>query len=468
MLSSHCYAIDTLLALQSVMKYADNEFYFVGGYYRDTCTAGDLGVITRIHPVIGRMDSLGNISTIRHYVMNAGCSNGPGDLEITGSKSVITWGRDAMFFALKADSLGEPVWAKHFNSHGGFRFIKELPGGDLLAGINMDTAGAVIARLNPDGDFIWCKSYIRPTGMVHDCMIESDESFVITGFTDSLASTDIFAPLPTDYQPKLFMMKLDGAGEVQWCKGYANEYTWYSRAGSQIVKAQDGNYVVLANLGFQTFNRWNKPFLMKTDESGDTLWTRSNGRMNYTYETKHLLAHSDGSFLYNGRIWGDLPEGQSNFAFLYKSDSQGHLPCFELSHPVEVFDLFPTDSSFALTSVDGASARLAFVTDAFFNPITTYDGCTFTTGFSPSVRKGQSMRVRPNPNTGHFTVEFQDPLMADSYYSVYDAMGKLLLQRAAAHGKKTEEVDLSRYGAGTYVIKFTDQDGVCYEQVVVE
>jgi len=31
-----------------------------------------------------------------------------------------------------------------------------------------------------------------------------------------------------------------------------------------------------------------------------------------------------------------------------------------------------------------------------------------------------------------------------------------------------EEVDLSRFGRGTYVIKFTDPEGVCHERVVVE
>ncbi len=84
------------------------------------------------------------------------------------------------------------------------------------------------------------------------------------------------------------------------------------------------------------------------------------------------------------------------------------------------------------------------------------------------VRSQSKPSVRPNPNTGRFTVVFQDPLMAESYYSVYDAMGRLLYQRPLATGKTTEEVDLSRFGTGTYVIKFTDPQGTCYERVVVE
>ena len=43
--------------------------------------------------------------------------------------------------------MGEPLWSKRFPNQGGFHFIKELPGGDLLAGISMDTAGATVARM---------------------------------------------------------------------------------------------------------------------------------------------------------------------------------------------------------------------------------------------------------------------------------------------------------------------------------
>ncbi|WKZ64862.1 MAG: T9SS type A sorting domain-containing protein [Flavobacteriales bacterium] len=86
----------------------------------------------------------------------------------------------------------------------------------------------------------------------------------------------------------------------------------------------------------------------------------------------------------------------------------------------------------------------------------------------PRMERRAPMSIRPNPNTGHFTLSFPDPLMAESYYSVYDTMGKLLFQRPLPQGKETEEVDLSRFGRGTYVVRFTDKEGSCYERVVVE
>lgn len=463
-INQHCYSIDSFLVLQSVKRFTDNEFYFVGAYQRDSCSTSAGITIPYTHPSLGRMDSLGNVSSLHYFQMNtAGCWNAAIDLSITVDQEAILWGGGGpgiewSFNALRSDTAGNLIWAKHFAQHGSFRFIKELPGGDLLAGMNMDTAGAVVARMDATGNFIWCKSYVRPRGMVHDCVIGSDSSFIITGFTDSIASTNGFTPLPPDYHPKLFMMKLDGSGDVQWCKGYdSSPYLWYARRGSHVVTGTDGNPIVLANLGEPGYNRPFRPFLMKTDLNGDTLWTRSCGIAGYSYATYSLAASSDGGVLFAG-------QGGPG-TFLFKTDPMGIVPCHPQWHAVQVSDLFPVDSSFILSSIDGATSHPAFIGDTLYDPMEVVDGCTITAIPSVAPRK---FSVRPNPNTGHFTVAFKDPLQAESYYSVYDALGKLLYQRPLAPGTTVQEVDLSRFGKGTYVIKCTDPGGVSYERVVVE
>ena len=451
-----------MLTMPSIRKYSDNEFYFVTGYRTDSCTSIGNVVIRSTHPAIGRMDSLGNISTLYHFILNTSeCYNMPGDLEVLSDRGVVTWGGENRFFAVKADSSGAPVWAKRFNNNGGFQFIKELPSGDLLAGINMDTAGAVVARLDSDGNFIWCRSYIHPNGMINDVLIESDDIFVITGYTDSIASPN--SP-PPDYHPKLFMMKLNGTGEMQWCRGYDSEHNWNVNRSSRIVRSADDNYVVLANIRTPE----QRPFLMKTDQNGDTLWTRSAGHAGYEYTTSDLLPYSDGGFLYNGMIYGELPDNWTGAPYLYKTDSLGKLPCSEHWYPVQVLDLFPTDSSFTLTSIDGATVHPAFVNDTIFAPINVYDACIVTNVQNPMLNQARKVNIRPNPNTGQFTMEFADPLLRESYYSVYDTLGKLLFQRPLPSGATLEEVDLSRFGRGTYVVKVTDPEGTRHERVVLE
>lgn len=65
-------------------------------------------------------------------------------------------------------------------------------------------------------------------------------------------------------------------------------------------------------------------------------------------------------------------------------------------------------------------------------------------------------------------MDFPDPLMADSFYSVYDTMGRLLFQRPLHAGQQSEEIDLSHFGKGTYLVRITGKDGVSNERVVVQ
>ncbi|MCB0769696.1 MAG: T9SS type A sorting domain-containing protein [Flavobacteriales bacterium] len=464
------YSLDTLWGFRSIRPYQDSVFYFSSAYRKDQC--GSNSGSKYEYPTLGRMDSQGNILWAKHYVFeDQPCLMSAGDLSITRTQEIITWGtRDKGFFAILTDSTGEPGWAKRFPNQGGFHFIKELPGGDLIAGISMDTAGATVARMTADGEFLWCKSYIRPRGMIHDVLIESDSSFVVTGYTDSTSSTNGFAPNPASFQPKLFMMKLNGTGAVQWCRGYDSApYYWYTHKPSHARRTLDGNYAVVAGLAVPGYHQPYRPFLMKTDLNGDTLWTGSVGRIGYSYYPLSLLEYSDGGYMMAGMVFGNLPGGNSGLPFLIKSDQFGDFGCYDRYHAVEVVDLFPTDSSFTLTPIDGVTVHPVFVRDSVPPVPTIYDFCNgFSTGLLPSASKARRPVIRPNPTTGHFTVEFPDPLMAQSYYSVFDSMGRLLYQRPLPTGATLEEVDLSRFGRGTYTIRFTSPEGVQHERVVLE
>ncbi len=422
-----------------------NAVYFVSGYVSGSC-----GVSPLMFPVVGKMDTAGNIQTLSHYEFSDACKSLPVDLEITHDKGVVTWGWPADFFALRVDSSLNPVWAKHFNHHGYFQFIKELPGGDLLAGFNMDTVGGAVARLNANGDFLWCKSYMRPSGSVKDCVIESDSSFIIIGLTD-------------DSYQNLFMMNVDGEGEVQWCRGYSSGQPWYGSIPTLITRTNDEGYALLATNG-------SRPVLMKTDLNGDTLWTRTYGVQGYNYETWALLASSDGGYLISGMVMGDLPDMNTGLPCILKTDSLGILPCTPLvPRSFAISELFPMDSSFTLVPVDETTTAIpGNVTDTVYPPIITYDGCIITSVPGTLGTRAIRSHIRPNPNTGHFTVRFTDPLTADSFYSVYDAVGKLLFQRPLAKGTESEEIDLSLFGKGTYLVRITSKDGVCNERVVVQ
>jgi hypothetical protein len=457
--------------LGGIRSIGGGRYGVVGGYNMpaDTCSSAN-PTQNIFRPSILVINSTGSVLDHRYYLVSQGCRNTIGDFTVTADGGILAWGYEKSFLAMKVDSALEPLWAKRFPNRGGFQFIKELPGGDLLAGINMDTAGVVVARMDANGNFLWCKSYIRPQGVVHDAVIESDDSFVITGFTDSLDYNNYFIPYPPTYHPKLFMLKLDGQGNVEWCKGYDSAPAlWYSRSPSHILKSQDGQYTVMATMGLPNNLLWDRPLLMKTDTNGDTLWTRAIGAPGYNYNAFDLIEHSGGGYLLSGLLVGDVPLfDHLGGPFIYKTDPLGRSSCHDSQHPLEISDLFPTDSTVSLTSTDGLTVHPAFMSDTTFAPITEFDLCLINSLERTARREPSKPTIYPNPSPGRFTVEFTDPLMADSYYSLFDTMGKLLLQRPLPTGATLQEVDLSRFGAGSYVIKFTSPDGVCYERVVVE
>ncbi len=349
-------------------------------------------------------------------------------------------------------------------------FVKELPNGDLLAGLNMDTAGAAVARLDANGNLLWCKSYFRPVGRVHDAVVEPDGSVIVTGVTES--TTQGFPPLPGSFHPKLFMMKLDGAGVVQWCKGYTiDPQRWYTQPGfwSRIERTLDGQLAICATIGAESnglnYNFEGRPFLMKVDGNGDTLWSRSVGSDQFRYNIMDLLAHSDGGYMISGGVLGDLPEQQTGLPFIFKADSLGHFACAERTQPVQVMDLFPVDSSFTLTAVDGAIAHTANLGDTIMPPVGVYDHCLMVPVHE--VAAVRRMQVRPNPTAGGVTLSFADPLRADSFYSVFDGTGRLLFQRPLPSGATSEDIDLSCFGRGTYLLRLSGPEGVYHERVVV-
>lgn len=93
--------------VQTLKPATSNEFYFTSGTIAAMCPA--TGGNSLIRPVLGRMDSLGRVQTMKYYELNSGlCSGTPEGLEVLDDRGAITWGRGLNFFAFKADSI-EPI-----------------------------------------------------------------------------------------------------------------------------------------------------------------------------------------------------------------------------------------------------------------------------------------------------------------------------------------------------------------------
>ncbi len=111
----------------------------------------------------------------------------------------------------------------------------------------------------------------------------------------------------------------------------------------------------------------------------------------------------------------------------------------------------------------------------YFLTVESAEGCTFTdsisiandtcVGISDAARE-HSILIYPNPNFGQFTVSGAAMTEKNAQLKIYNADGRLVLQRSTQSA--TEAIDLSLHGAGVYYVHFLkDSAPVNVKKVVV-
>jgi type IX secretion system substrate protein len=168
-------------------------------------------------------------------------------------------------------------------------------GGYIITGLTLsagDTNGDIVVIKTSDiGDTQWSFTYGGPHIEGGNSVIQTaDGGFMVAGHTEDFGAQDCDA----------FMMKLDRNGNRQWFKvfgSYADEIS------EGIIEVPGGGYVfagITASWGnVQGDSESRHVYFVRTDASGDTLWTRyyAGNKAEYGYSIANM---ANGGFLANG------------------------------------------------------------------------------------------------------------------------------------------------------------------------
>lgn len=189
---------------------------------------------------------------------------------------------------VKTNSFGDTLWTKtHLNpglNHP--NCIIETNGGYLILGYSQSLGqdyDAYLLKINTMGEFLWSKvygGYGNEDGK--EIIATSDGNYVIIGASNSVNYTN------NDVQ----LIKIDPAGNTIWTKYYGDP-TAYESARS-VKLCLDGGFI-LAGKTVSSTNAVATIYLVKTNSSGDTMWTKAFGGPN-SYEGKFILTNSDGTY----------------------------------------------------------------------------------------------------------------------------------------------------------------------------
>jgi hypothetical protein len=178
-------------------------------------------------------------------------------------------------FAAKPNAL----WTKYLGTPSGdYGYsAKQTPdGGFIVTGVTYSSgAGDVyLLKVDADGDSLWDRAYGGPLEDIGFSVdVCSDGGFIITGLTYSYAVG----------QHDLYLIRTDANGDTLWTKTYGTaDYD----QGRSVVETDDGGFIIAG-----CSDTWwirHEAWVIKTDANGDSVWSRHYRTHNNTcgYEVR--------------------------------------------------------------------------------------------------------------------------------------------------------------------------------------
>jgi hypothetical protein len=210
-----------------------------------------------------------------------------------------------------------------------FSVGEDFKGGYIVAGGFPAYTGLV--RTDATGDSLW---YKHLSGGIFNsafsvCQVQ-DSGYIVAGYV-------VFS---IDEGSDLYLIRTDSLGEAIWSKRYGGEA---DEIGYCIEETPDRRFIVAGYTN--SFGAGNRDvYLVKIDETGDTVWTKTYGGIDVEcgYSVQHT---SDGGYIIAGLTWS-FGEGGGD-VYLIKTDSLGDTlwtrtyggPLYDYGHSVqETFD----------------------------------------------------------------------------------------------------------------------------------
>jgi len=199
-------------------------------------------------------------------------------------------------FATRVDAQGNPVWSNtmhtsnlpYYATHlekAGDHFIFAAAEMWLVGGLKKLTADSskiVVVKFDAAGVKSWERIFAFESHLGTCTIVAAQDGNLFVAGSISI---------PSDTEPaKIFLMKLNSAGEPVWLKYFDENISWW---GSQLVLK---NYELIFAGSIYSARKWNI-LLMKTDANGELLWRQVYGDENYSMSASSLAATADGFIL---------------------------------------------------------------------------------------------------------------------------------------------------------------------------
>jgi hypothetical protein len=201
---------------------------------------------------------------------------------------------------IKTNSNGDTLWAHTYGTGGGSyesarSVYQTSDGGFILAGsVFLGDANVYLVKTESDGDVEWSRTYGGfDTDNAYSVIQTNDGGYIVCGDTRSFHS---------GFGSSVWLIRTNTNGDTLWSKVYGGSSY---QGGASIKQTADDGFIITGsynNGGSNSAEVW----LLKTDENGDTLWTKVWGGSG-TQEGYDVLQTNDGGYIIAAsQTWSDM------------------------------------------------------------------------------------------------------------------------------------------------------------------
>jgi len=242
-----------------------------------------------------------------------------GGFIIIGYKTYTHNQDDFDVYLIKTDNNGDTTWTKTYGGQlydFGYSVQQTTDGGYIVAGVSDQNYyrnnDVYLVRTDEDGYTLWTKTYggdLNDYG--YSVQQTTDGGYIITGATYRDQSA---------YGPDVYLIKTDEDGDTLWTKTYGSYTNDTGAIGYSVQQTTDGGYIITGIIGAYDAT-YKDVYLIKTDESGDTLWTKKYGKQ-YIDGGYSVQQTMDGGYIITG--YTILNDSTSNYdVYLIKTNDIG-------------------------------------------------------------------------------------------------------------------------------------------------
>ena len=319
-------------------------------------------------------------------------------------------------YLVKTNTSGDTLWTRTYGggSPDGGNFVRQTSdGGYIVAGYTYSFGAgqgdACLIKTNALGDTLWTRTYGGATDDWANYVLQTpDSGYIITGCSGYHGARG----------GDVWLIKTNARGDTLWTRTFGGDSL---DVGCTVQPTSDGGYIIAG--GTRSFGRGGLDiYLIKTNASGDTLWTRTYGG---TADDggSGAVQTNDGGYTIAGYTYS-FGAGQSD-VYLIRTDSSG-----DTLWTRTYGDTGDDGASSVERTSDGgcivAGYTSSFGAGSYDFYLIKADANGYASVAEPAVSREQNAATRmvavPNP----FVSSARIPGHDGEQFEVYDASGKMV------------------------------------------